>query len=173
MDGGTGSAARRYLDVKGREMARLEEGQQAPAFTLLDQEGNKVALKDFAGKNVIVYFYPKDDTPGCTKEACQFNDLLSQFAKADAVVLGVSADSAESHDRFRDKYGLKFQLLIDKDHKVMEKYGAYGEKVLYGKTTVGVIRSTFLIGPNQKIRRAWYHVRADGHADKVLASLAS
>lgn len=154
-------------------MTKLEEGKRAPAFSLPDHNGKTVALKDFAGKNVIIYFYPKDDTPGCTKEACQFNDLLGQFAKADAVVFGISADSAASHEKFRDKYGLKFQLLIDKDHKVMEKYGAYGEKVLYGRTTVGVIRSTFLIGPDQKIKRAWYHVRADGHAEKVLATLAS
>jgi peroxiredoxin Q/BCP len=152
-------------------MAKLEQGAKAPDFTLQDEQGNAVSLKDFAGKNVIIYFYPKDDTPGCTKEACQFNDLLTQFTKSDAVVLGVSADSAESHGKFRDKYGLKFRLLIDKDHGVMEKYGAYGEKVLYGKTTIGVIRSTFLIGPDQKVKRAWYHVKADGHAEKVLATL--
>ncbi len=152
-------------------MGKLEAGEKAPAFTLEDQDGKKVALKDFKGKNVIIYFYPKDDTPGCTKEACQFNDLLTQFAKADAVILGVSADSANSHNSFREKYGLKFQLLIDKDHLVMEKYGAYGEKVLYGKKMIGVIRSTFLIGPDQKVKRAWYHVKADGHAEKVLAAV--
>jgi peroxiredoxin Q/BCP len=152
-------------------MGKLEAGQKAPTFTLEDHEGKKVALKDFAGKNVIIYFYPKDDTPGCTKEACQFNDLLTQFTKADAVILGISADSSESHNKFREKFGLKFQLLIDKDHKVMEKYGAYGEKVLYGKKTIGVIRSTFLIGEDQKIKRAWYHVRADGHAQKVLEAV--
>jgi peroxiredoxin Q/BCP len=152
-------------------MGKLEAGEKAPAFTLEDHDGKKVALKDFKGKNVIIYFYPKDDTPGCTKEACQFNDLLTQFTKADAVILGVSADSANSHNSFRDKYGLKFQLLIDKDHSVMEKYGAYGEKVLYGKKMIGVIRSTFLIGPDQKIKRAWYHVKADGHAEKVLAAV--
>ena len=152
-------------------MAKLEEGAEAPVFTLDDDSGDKVSLKDFAGKNVIIYFYPKDDTPGCTKEACQFNDLISQFGEADATILGVSADSADSHGRFRDKYGLKFKLLMDPDHVVMERYGAYGEKVLYGKTTIGVIRSTFLIGPDQKIRRAWYHVKADGHAEKVLETL--
>lgn len=154
-------------------MAKLAEGDLAPAFSLADQEGKQVALSDFVGKRVILYFYPKDDTPGCTKEACEFNDLLAQFAAADAVVLGVSADSADSHERFREKYGLKFKLLIDEGHKVMERYGAFGEKVLYGKTTIGVIRSTFLIGPDQKIERAWYHVRADGHAEKVFAALGS
>ena len=154
-------------------MAKLVEGDMAPEFSLLDQEGNTVALRDLKGKNVIIYFYPKDDTPGCTKEACQFNDLLPDFATDDAVVLGISADSAESHGKFRAKYGLNFQLLIDQDHKVMESDGAYGEKVLYGKTTIGVIRSTFLIGPDQKVERAWYHVKADGHAEKVLAALKS
>ena len=154
-------------------MAKLEQGMEAPAFTLFDDEGNEVSLSDFAGRRVIVYFYPRDDTPGCTKEACQFNDLLSQFAGADAVVIGISADSGASHGRFRAKYGLGFQLLVDEDHRVMERYGAYGEKVLYGKRSIGVIRSTFLIGPDQRIERAWYHVRADGHAAKVLAALAS
>ena len=154
-------------------MAKLAEGDPAPDFSLSDQEGNTVALHDLAGKNVIIYFYPKDDTPGCTKEACQFNALLPDFTTDDAVVLGVSADSAESHLRFRDKFGLTLPLLIDRDHKVMEAYGAFGEKVLYGKTTVGVIRSTFLIGPDQRVKRAWYHVRADGHAEKVLAALRS
>ena len=154
-------------------MTKLAEGDIAPPFSLPDQDGTVVSLGDYAGRRVVVYFYPADDTPGCTKEACQFNDLLPDFTTDDAVVLGISADSAESHEKFRTKYGLKFQLLIDKDHKVMESYGAYGEKVLYGKTTIGVIRSTFLIGPDQKVKRAWYHVRADGHAEKVLAALKS
>ena len=154
-------------------MAKLVEGDLAPEFSLLDQEGKTVTLHGLSGKNVIIYFYPKDDTPGCTKEACQFNDLLPNFATDDAVILGISADSAESHGKFRAKYGLNFQLLIDEGHKVMESYGAYGEKVLYGKITIGVIRSTFLIGPDQKVKRAWYHVKADGHAEKVLAALKS
>ena len=154
-------------------MGTLEAGRLAPTFTLEDDQGAKVSLADFTGQNVIVYFYPKDDTPGCTKEACQFSDLLAEFEQADAVVLGISADSSSSHQKFRNKYGLKIRLLTDKDHKVMERYGAYGEKVLYGRTTVGVIRSTFLIGPDRKIKRAWYRVRADGHAQKVLEALAS
>jgi peroxiredoxin Q/BCP len=152
-------------------MATLDAGARAPAFTLPDQDGKKVSLKDFAGQRVVVYFYPADDTPGCTKEACQFNDNLKAFQTSDVVVIGISPDGAEKHVKFRNKYGLAFPLLSDGDHKVMEKYGAYGEKTLYGKKTVGVIRSTFLIGPDQKIARAWHHVRADGHAGKVLAEI--
>jgi peroxiredoxin Q/BCP len=152
-------------------MGKLDAGDKAPAFTLPDQDGAKVSLKDFAGSQVVVYFYPRDDTPGCTKEACQFNDNLRAFAKAKVTVLGISADSADKHQKFREKYGLKFPLLTDADHKVGEAYGAWGEKTLYGKKSVGVIRSTFLIGPDGKVARAWYHVKADGHADKVLAEL--
>ena len=148
---------------------RLETGGRAPAFTLRDQDGAKVSLKDFAGADVVVYFYPADDTPGCTKEACQFNDNLRAFSRAGVAVVGVSPDDSETHIAFRKKYGLKFPLLTDADHKVMERYGAWGEKTLYGKKSVGVIRSTFLVGPDGKVRRAWYHVKADGHAEKVLA----
>ena len=126
-------------------------------------------MNDFAGQPVVVYFYPADDTPGCTKEACQFNDNLRAFTRAGVAVLGISPDGADKHMKFRNKYGLKFPLLSDADHAVMENYGAYGEKTLYGKKTVGVIRSTFLIGADGKIARAWHHVRADGHAEKVLA----
>lgn len=149
-------------------MAKLSAGTRAPAFTLPDESGSKVSLKDFAGSPVVVYFYPADDTPGCTKEACQFNDNLRAFSRAGVTVLGVSPDDAESHARFRKKYKLTFPLLSDLSHAVMEKYGAWGEKTLYGKKTVGVIRSTFLVGPDGKIARAWYNVRADGHAAKVL-----
>lgn len=152
-------------------MPKLEVGSTAPAFTLLNQDGKKVALKDFKGQRVIVYFYPADDTPGCTKEACQFNDNLTALKKAATTVIGISPNSAESHQTFRAKYGLKFDLLVDSDKKVMEKYGAYGEKKLYGKTVVGVIRSTFIIGPAGKIEQAWYSVKADGHAAKVVSAL--
>ncbi len=154
-------------------MARLEVGTKAPAFTLLNQDGAKVALKDFAGERVVLYFYPADDTPGCTKEACQFNDELSAFKDLGVRVLGVSPDGATKHVAFRQKYGLEFDLLSDPEKKVMEKYGAFGEKMMYGKKVLGVIRSTFLIGPTGKIERAWYAVRADGHAAKVLAALES
>lgn len=154
-------------------MARLEIGTKAPAFTLKDQNGEKVALKQFAGHRIVLYFYPADDTPGCTKEACQFNDELNGFKKLGVKVLGVSPDGAENHVAFRQKYGLDFDLLSDPDKKTMEKYGAYGEKMMYGKRVIGVIRSTFVIGPNGKIEHAWYGVRTDGHAAKVLASLSA
>jgi thioredoxin-dependent peroxiredoxin len=149
-------------------MARLEAGAKAPAFSLPDQHGNKVSLKDFLGRRVVVYFYPADDTPGCTKEACQFNDNLRAFNRTDVAVLGISPDPTDKHVKFADKYGLKFPLLSDTTRAVMEKYGAYGDKVLYGKKTVGVIRSTFLIDERGKVLRAWYSVKADGHAAKVL-----
>ncbi len=150
-------------------MGTLEAGDTAPAFTLPDHDGKPVSLKDFRGSPVIVYFYPRDDTPGCTKEACQFNDNLRTLAKADVAVVGISADSAEKHRAFRKKFGLKFPLLTDTDHAVGEAYGAWGEKTLYGKKTIGVIRSTFLVDAKGKVARAWYHVKADGHAAKVLA----
>ena len=153
-------------------MGKLAPGDKAPAFTLPDQDGKPVSLKDFAGHSVVVYFYPRDDTPGCTKEACQFNDNLRAFARAKVAVLGISADSAEKHRAFRSKYKLKFPLLTDTDHTVGEAYGAWGEKTLYGKKSIGVIRSTFLVAPDGTIARPWYHVKADGHADKVLAELA-
>ena len=153
-------------------MGKLEAGATAPAFTLPDQDEKPVKLSDFKGQRVIVYFYPNDDTPGCTKEACQFNDNLKTFEKAGVTVLGISADSAEKHRKFREKYGLKITLLTDADHSVGEAFGAWGEKTMYGKKTVGTIRSTFLVGPNGKIERAWYHVKADGHAAKVLEALS-
>lgn len=154
-------------------MSRLTEGDKAPAFTLKDHDGKKVSLKDFAGSRVVLYFYPADDTPGCTKEACQFNDELASFRSLDVHVIGISPDGAEKHQAFRAKYGLNFTLLSDPDKSVMEKYGAYGEKMMYGKKVQGVIRSTFVVGPKGTIERAYYNVRADGHAGKVLAGLSS
>ncbi len=154
-------------------MGKLAAGDKAPAFALADQDGARVSLKDFKGGRVVIYFYPRDDTPGCTKEACQFNDNLRAFARAKVPVLGISGDSAEKHKAFRAKYGLKFPLLTDADHSVGEDYGAWGEKTLYGKKSVGVIRSTFLIAPDGKVARAWYHVKADGHAAKVLAEVGA
>jgi peroxiredoxin Q/BCP len=130
-------------------------------------------LKDFSGERFVIYFYPADDTPGCTKEACQFNDGLGAYRKLGVKVIGVSPDGAEKHVAFRKKYGLTFDLLSDPEKKVMTSYGAYGEKMMYGKKVTGVIRSTFVIGPNGHIEHAWYNVRADGHADKVLATLSS
>jgi thioredoxin-dependent peroxiredoxin len=152
-------------------MPRLEAGNKAPAFSLPDQDGKKVALKDFKGAPVVIYFYPADDTPGCTKEACQFNENLTTFNRAGVKVLGISPDGAIKHQRFKEKYGLKFPLLSDPEHTVMESYGAWGEKTMYGKKTTGVIRSTFLIDPKGVVQRAWYNVRADGHAAKVLEEI--
>jgi peroxiredoxin Q/BCP len=152
-------------------MARLDIGTKAPAFTLPNQGGRPISLKDLAGERFVLYFYPADDTPGCTKEACQFNEGLTAFRKLSVKVVGVSPDGAAQHVAFRAKYGLKFDLLSDPEKKVMAKYGAYGEKMMYGKKVTGVIRSTFVIGPTGKIEQAWYGVRADGHAAKVLSSL--
>ncbi len=150
---------------------KLQPGDPAPAFTLPDQDGRPVDLAGYRGRRVVVYFYPKDDTPGCTREACQFSDALSGFEGAGVDVLGISADDASSHQRFRAKYGLGFRLLTDAGHEVAARYGAYGEKLLYGKPSVGVIRSTFLVDPEGRIERAWYGVRADGHAARVLAEV--
>ena len=150
----------------------IEEGKAAPAFTLQDAAGNKVALKDLRGRNVIVYFYPRDNTPGCTKEACGFRDLWRDIQKQDAVILGVSPDSAASHQKFATQYQLPFTLLCDPDKKVMEKYGAWGEKMMYGRKTVGVIRSTVWIGPNGKVKKHWKRVaKAADHPAKVLEAL--
>lgn len=150
----------------------IEEGKAAPAFTLKDGDGNKVSLKDLKGRNVVLYFYPKDDTPGCTKEACGFRDLWQDIQARNTVVLGVSADSAESHRKFTTKYGLPFPLLSDPDRTVMEKYGAWGEKMMYGKKTTGVIRSTVLIGADGKVKKHWKRVaKAETHPEQVLAVL--
>ena len=150
----------------------VNEGKPAPAFTLDDAAGKKVSLADFAGKNVILYFYPKDDTPGCTKEACGFRDSWKEIQKLNTVVIGVSGDSAESHKKFAAKYKLPFPLLSDPGRKVMEKYGAYGEKVLYGRKTTGVIRSTVWIGPDGKVKKHWARVpSAEQHPEKVLELL--
>ncbi len=150
----------------------IEEGKAAPAFTLKDRNGDKIALRDLRGKNVIVYFYPRDDTPGCTKEACGFRDLWKKIQKFDTVVLGISPDSEASHEKFATKYKLPFTLLSDPDRKVMTKYGAYGEKMMYGKKTMGVIRSTVWVGPNGKVRKHWKKVaKAADHPAKVLEAL--
>ncbi len=150
----------------------IEEGKKAPAFTLKDQDGNKVALKDFAGRTVVLYFYPKDNTPGCTKEAEGFRKLLKQIEKQNAVVLGVSPDEEESHQKFIKQFKLNFSLLCDPNRKVMEKYGAWGEKMMYGKKKIGVIRSTTIIGPEGKVLKHWKKVpKAADHPEKVLEFL--
>ncbi len=150
----------------------LEPGTRAPAFQLKDDQGRTVKLSDFKGRPVVLYFYPKDDTPGCTKEACAFRDASSRLEKLGAVVLGVSPDSVESHANFRDKYHLNFPLLSDPQHRVAEKYGAWREKNMYGKKTMGIQRSTYLIGPDGKIAKVWKRVRVDGHDRQVLEALA-
>ncbi len=171
----TPSAARGHAGpsdgLDHRPMARLAPGEEAPPFRLKDQDGEEVSLAGYAGRRVLVYFYPQDDTPGCTKEACQFNDNLAAFEAAGVPVLGISPDPPERHREFRKKYGLSFPLLSDPSHATMERYGAWGEKTLYGRTTTGVIRSTFLVDEQGRIARAWYNVRADGHASKVLAEV--
>ncbi len=146
----------------------IEQGKAAPSFTLKNADGNKVALHDFKGRNVILYFYPKDDTPGCIKEACGFRDLWSEIEAQSAVVLGVSSESSESHRKFAQKYNLPFTLLSDPDKKVMEKFGAWGEKNMYGKKSMGIKRSTFVIDADGKVTRALYGVKPDGHAELVL-----
>jgi peroxiredoxin Q/BCP len=154
------------------------EGRKAPAFTLDaaaphagEMAPAKVRLADLAGKWVVLYFYPRDATPGCTTEALQFRDLAAEFERRGAVVLGVSKDSVASHCKFRDKHSLCFALLSDPDGAVMKKYGAWGEKVMYGKKVTGVIRSTVLIAPDGKVARHWPKVKPDGHAAEVLAAL--
>lgn len=150
----------------------VQEGKTAPPFTLHDSEGQEVSLEDFAGQNVIVYFYPKDDTPGCTKEAKAFRDRWDEIRSKNAVILGISPDGAASHSRFAQKYDLPFILLSDPDRKVMGEYGAYGEKMMYGKKTLGVIRSTVWVGPDGKVRKHWRRVmRAADHPQKVLEAL--
>jgi peroxiredoxin Q/BCP len=153
-------------------MTALVKGDLAPFFSLPDQDGATVGLGDYAGRRVVVYFYPADDTPGCTKEACQFSDLVDEYAALGVEVLGISPDSGSKHQRFRAKYVLRIALLSDPEHEVMALYGAFGPKTLYGRKSVGVIRSTFLVGQDGRIERAWYNVRADGHAAKVLEALA-
>lgn len=150
----------------------VEEGKAAPAFTLKDTDGEKFSLKEQRGKDVIIYFYPKDDTPGCTKEAQAFRDLFADFDSRDVVIVGVSPDDATSHDKFRCKYDLPFRLLCDPDKSVMTKYGAYGEKTMYGKKTMGVIRSTVWVGSDGKVCKHWPRVaKAADHPAKVLEAV--
>ncbi len=150
----------------------IEEGKNAPAFALRDQNGNEVALSDFKDKEVIIYFYPKDDTPGCTKQACGFRDLWSDIEKTGVSVLGVSPDDVQSHTQFIDKYRLPLTLLSDPDKTMMTQYDAYGEKMMYGKKTIGIIRSTVWIGTDGKVKKHWRKVpHAAAHPAKVLQIL--
>ena len=152
--------------------SQIRVGAKAPAFTLPDQDGVPVSLSSLHGSWVVLYFYPKDDTPGCTTEACEFSEGIEAFRGLDAVVLGCSADSPEKHRAFMKKHDLAVRLLSDRDHAVMEAYGAWGEKSMYGRTTMGVIRSTVLIGPDGRVAFHWPKVKAAGHAEKVREKLA-
>lgn len=146
-------------------------GDKAPAFKLTDDSGETVSLADFKGRKVVLYFYPKDNTPGCTTQACAFRDNLNRLGKSGAVVLGVSADSVESHRKFKEKQGLNFPLLSDPDHKALDAYGVWQEKSLYGRKFMGIVRSTFLIDANGKIAKVFPKVKVNGHVDEVLAAL--
>ena len=152
-------------------MLKLQVGDVAPAFTVATSGGGKISLADYLGKNVILYFYPKDDTPGCTKEACAFRDGFADFKKRGAVVLGVSTDPVKAHDKFVEKFKLPFLLLADEDKKIVEAYGVWGEKVFMGKKYLGTHRVTFLIGPDGKIKQIWPKVKPEEHAAEVLAAL--
>ena len=148
----------------------LDAGAKAPDFTLVRDGGGKVSLKDFKGRKLVLYFYPKADTPGCTREAIAFNALKAAFAKADTAILGVSADPVKAQDAFKKKHDLAIALASDETHKMLADYGVWGEKSMYGRTFMGITRATFLIGPDGRIARAWPKVKVDGHAEEVLAA---
>ena len=150
---------------------RLKEGDAAPEFTAATNGGGKVSLSDFRGKHVILYFYPRDNTPGCTKEACAFRDEFAAFTKKGAVVLGVSTDSAKAHDKFAEKYKLPFTLVSDEDKRIAQAYGAWGEKSFLGRKYLGTHRVTFLIGPDGRIKKVWPAVKPAEHAREILAVL--
>lgn len=149
-------------------MTKVTAGSKAPAFTLLTDGGGKVSLSEFKGRKLVLYFYPKADTSGCTREAMDFSRLKAAFAKADTAVLGVSADPVAKLDKFKDKHGLKVALGSDETHKVLEAYGVWAEKTLYGRKYMGILRNTYLIGPDGKVAQVWEKVKVDGHADAVL-----
>ncbi len=150
----------------------LQEGQKVPDFSLINEKGERVQLTDFKGQNVILYFYPKDMTPGCTTEACDFRDKFEDFSHLNAVVLGVSPDDANKHTKFIDKHGLPFSLLVDEDHAVAEAYGVWVLKKMYGREFMGIERSTFLIDSEGKLMKAWRKVRVKNHIEEVYAYLA-
>jgi thioredoxin-dependent peroxiredoxin len=151
--------------------ATLSAGQAAPVFSLPDDAGNEVSLRDFGGKWLVLYFYPRDSTPGCTREACAFRDQAAAFKRAGAVVVGVSRDSVESHVKFKAAQKLGFPLLSDREAKVHKAYGAYGDKMMYGKKITGALRTTVLVAPDGKVARVFPSVKVDGHADQVLSAL--
>jgi peroxiredoxin Q/BCP len=150
---------------------KLKEGDIAPEFTANTTDGEKISLSDCKGKNVVLYFYPRDDTPGCTKESCAFRDEFAAFKKKGAVVLGVSIDSVKSHGKFTEKYKLPFRLLADEDKTIVQSYGVWGQKSFLGRKYMGTHRVTFLIGPDGRIRKIWLKVKPAEHAKEVLAEL--
>jgi peroxiredoxin Q/BCP len=150
----------------------VEEGSQAPDFELKSDTGETLKLSQFRGRPVVLYFYPRDDTPGCTKEACAFRDSYDEYLARDAVILGVSRDGEESHQKFKQKYDLPFTLLSDPDHAVADAYGVWAEKSMYGRKSMGIVRSTFVIAPDGTIARAMRGIKVPGHSDKVLEALA-
>ncbi len=160
-----------YNKIVGENTMALQIGKKAPAFTAEIEANKKISLADYKGKWVVLYFYPKDDTPGCTKEACSFRDNMDRITKAGAVVIGVSPDALKSHDKFRDKYNLNFHLISDSDKKICEKYGILGEKLMFGKKVHGVIRSTYIINPEGVIAHVFPKVNVEGHVDDVLNHL--
>jgi peroxiredoxin Q/BCP len=154
-------------------MALIDEGKKAPAFSLKDQNGETHKLSDYAGQAVVLYFYPKDDTPGCTKESCDFRDNLVRFNASKTTVLGISILDEKSKAKFAKKYDLNFPLLADADHEVAEKYGVWQKKMRYGRSYMGIVRTTYLIGPDGKVAHRWDKVNVDGHAEDVLKQLAA
>ncbi len=152
-------------------MPLIDPGKKAPAFTLKDQDGKTHALADYAGRPVVLYFYPKDDTPGCTTETCEFRDTLPRFETSNAVVLGASILDTASKAKFAAKHHVTFPLLADEDNTVAEKYGVWQEKSQYGRTYMGIVRTTYLIGPDGRVARRWDKVKVDGHAAEVLAAV--
>jgi peroxiredoxin Q/BCP len=149
----------------------MDINDKAPEFTLLDQDENKVSLKDFRGKNVVLYFYPRADTPGCTKESCEFRDTDRKIQKAGAVILGISADAPKAQKKFQEKYHLPFTLLADTEKKVCNAFGVIKEKNMYGRKVMGIARTTFIIGPDGKIAHIFNNVKPEGHAEQVLEYL--
>jgi peroxiredoxin Q/BCP len=154
-------------------MSLIEEGKKAPAFRLNDQSGKSHSLADYAGKPLVIYFYPKDATPGCTTESCEFQERLPDFRKAGAAVLGVSILDEKSKAKFAAKHGLTFPLLADADHAVAEKYGVWQQKMRYGRKYMGIVRTTYLIGADGRVVRRWDRVKVEGHADEVASAVSA
>ena len=154
-------------------MSLIEPGKKAPAFTLKDQTGKVHRLSEYEGRPVVLYFYPKDDTPGCTKESCDFQSNLPKFKPTKAAVLGVSILDEKSQAKFADKYGLTFPLLADPEHEVAEKYGVWQKKSRYGRSYMGIARTTYLIGPDGKVQKRWDNVKVDGHVDEVTDAVSA